>query len=232
MSYALWFSSWLSLGVTGLDLLSETLRLNKHLVMNHLKTLKDIGAIIQNSHIIYTSGKHGSAYVNKDAIYPHTRLTCDLCLEIAAHFEDQGVDVVVAPAIGAVILSQWIAFHLSEIEDREVLSVYAEKDGESFVIKRGYDKLLKDKNCLVVEDILNTGGSALKVVQKVRELGGNVIGVAALCNRGGVTEEDLDDVPELFSLTQIKLEAWDAKDCPLCAKNIPINTSVGKGKSL
>jgi len=27
------------------------------------------GAVITGSHFVYTSGKHGSAYVNKDAVY-------------------------------------------------------------------------------------------------------------------------------------------------------------------
>ncbi len=31
-----------------------------------------IGVVITDSHIVYTSGKHGAEYVNKDAIYPHT----------------------------------------------------------------------------------------------------------------------------------------------------------------
>jgi orotate phosphoribosyltransferase len=50
---------------------------------NVLKMLERVGAIITDSHIVYTSGKHGSAYVNKDAVYPHTLETSRLCREIA-----------------------------------------------------------------------------------------------------------------------------------------------------
>ncbi len=199
---------------------------------NALDKLNAIGAILTDTHVVYTSGKHGSAYVNKDAIYPHTFLTSALCEEIAAHFENSNVEVVVAPAIGAVILSQWIAHHLSEMTTREVLCVYAEKDaGDGFVIKRGYENLVKGRRCLVVEDVVNTGGSVLKVVRKVRELGGEVVGVGALCNRGDVKSADLDSVPELFSLVNVKLEAWDPASCPLCLKGVPLNTSVGKAKT-
>ncbi len=33
-----------------------------------LDILAKTGAVITNSHIVYTSGKHGTAYVNKDAV--------------------------------------------------------------------------------------------------------------------------------------------------------------------
>jgi orotate phosphoribosyltransferase len=203
-----------------------------------LNLLGKVGAVITDSHIVYTSGKHGTAYVNKDAVYPHTRETSRLCLEIAREFVDSDIQVVIAPAIGGVILSQWVAHHLSELTGsplpggRDVLGVYAEKsdDGGTFIIKRGYDKLIAGKNVLVVEDVLTTGGSAKKVVEAVRAIGGNVIGLGVLCNRGGITPQDVADVPELFALVNVKLDAYDEVDCPLCAKGIPINTDVGKGR--
>ncbi|NCC32437.1 MAG: phosphoribosyltransferase, partial [Chloroflexia bacterium] len=30
-----------------------------------LVTLADVGALITNDHLVYTSGRHGSSYVNK-----------------------------------------------------------------------------------------------------------------------------------------------------------------------
>ncbi|MFH1067408.1 MAG: phosphoribosyltransferase family protein [bacterium] len=197
-----------------------------------LKLLSSVGGVITDSHIVYTSGKHGSAYVNKDAIYPHTKETSELCRAIAEEFAQAQVDVVIAPAIGGVILSQWVAHHLSQICKREVLGVYAEKDekGEGFVIKRGYDKLISGKKVLVVEDVLTTGGSAKKVIEAARAIGGQIVALAVLCNRGGITPEELGGVPKLFSLVNVKLDAWDEKDCPLCAKGAPINTNVGKGR--
>lgn len=129
-----------------------------------LEMLASVGAVLVNSHFVYTSGKHGSAYVNKDAIYPYTKKVSGLCYDLAAPFciLEQMVDVVVVPAVGGINLLQWTAHHLSNMQDNEVLAVYAEKsaDGETFVLNRGYAELVKDKQVLVVEDVLNTGGSA------------------------------------------------------------------------
>lgn len=194
-----------------------------------LSILGKVGAIIVDSHIVYTSGKHGKAYINKDAVYPHTRDTSALCRAIAAHFADSGADMVIAPVIGGVILSQWVAHHLTEMTGREVLSAYAEKDGDSFVIKRGYDKLASGKKVLVVEDVLTTGGSARKVVEAVRALGADVVGLGVLCNRG-VSAADTGNPPRMFALLNLKQDAWDEGCCPMCAAGVPINTNVGKGR--
>mgnify|MGYP001570388706 FL=1 len=196
-----------------------------------LSMLREVNAIITESHIVYTSGKHGSAYVNKDAIYPYTNKVSELCREIAKFFVDEEVEAVVGPEKGAIILSQWVARHLSCITGREVLAVYAEKTEDGgFIIKRGYDKLIEHKRVLVVEDILTTGGSAKKVIEATRALGGNVVGLGVICNRGGIKPEDVGGVPELFALVNITLDAWDEAECPLCKNDFPINTDVGKGR--
>lgn len=151
---------------------------------------------------------------------------------MAEQFADDNVHVVIAPAIGGVILSQWTAHHLSEMNGREVLAVYAEKSasGDTFVIKRGYDKLIPGKNVLVVEDVLTTGGSAKQVIEATRVIGGNVVGLGVLCNRGAVTTQDVADVPKMTALVNVTLDAWDEASCPLCKQNVPVNTDVGKGR--
>ena len=83
---------------------------------------------------------------------------------------------------------------------------------------------------LVVDDILTTGGSVRKVVETTRSFGGNVVAVGVLCNRGGIKPEDVGGVPRLFALVNVKLDAWDEMDCPLCASGVPVNTDVGKGR--
>ncbi len=245
-----------------------------------LKDLEAVGAVITNSHMVYTSWKHGSAYVNKDDVYPHVVLTSQLCREIARAFRDDDIEVVVAPAVGGVVLTQWITAHLSEMTGRGVIAVYAEPEErlllkaekaelpfglictdakdrlpagastgmegsvalvltkgaklvakqKTFVFNRGYAARLLGKRTLVVEDVLNTGGSALEVVLAARKAGANVVAVGALCNRGGVTTAQLGDVPKLFALIDVKLDAWEPQDCPLCKAGVPINTTVGKGR--
>ncbi len=198
---------------------------------NILAILEEVGALIQNSHLVYTSGKHGSVYVNKDAIYPHTALASQVGLLFAEMNKDLDIDVVVAPAVGGIILSQWTAHHLSQIMGREILGIYSEKtEDNNQVLKRGYDKLVAGKNILILEDITNTGGSVIKLVNEVRRVGGNVVRVCVMVNRDPVNvKAELIGAP-FSSLGTVPAEAFEEADCPLCKANVPVNTSVGHGR--
>ncbi len=198
---------------------------------NVVDILKKVGAVIANDHFVYTSGKHGSVYVNKDAVYPHTAETSQIGELFAEKFKDIDVDVVAAPALGGIILSQWVAYHLSKLKGKEVLGVYTEKTHEKDqIFTRGYDKLVAGKNVLVIEDLTTTGGSVRKVVDSVKKIGGNVVGVGVMVNRDPehVTSEVVGG--PLMALGVLKAEAVDEADCQLCKTNVPVNTNVGHGK--
>ncbi len=193
--------------------------------------LKKVGAVLTDDHFVYTSGKHGSVYINKDAVYPHTKETSAIGKLIAGKFLHKRIEVVAAPALGGIILSQWTAHWLSKLTHTEVLGIYTEKDEKkNQVFTRGYDRLVKGKRVLVVEDLTTTGGSVRKVVDTVKAAGGTVVAVCVMVNRDpkNVTA-DVVGAP-FISLGVIKAEAFDAVKCPLCKKRIPVNTKVGHGK--
>jgi orotate phosphoribosyltransferase len=111
-----------------------------------LDVLERVGAF-RAGHFVFTSGRHGDKYINKDAIYPFTKETSLLCEAMAKLFLHAKADVVIGPAVGAAILSQWVASHLGALTGKEVAAVYADKDGEGgFVVRRGYDRI--DKSCV------------------------------------------------------------------------------------
>src|SRR3989344_1392548 len=195
-----------------------------------LDLLQKVGAF-RSGHFIFTSGRHSDSYVNKDALYPYTHDTSKLCKAMAERFAAKGIEVVIGPAIGAAILSQWVAYHLADMTGHEVYGAYADKDGQGgFILRRGYDALVKGKKVLVVEDLTTTGGSIKKVVETARSAGGDVVGAIAIVNRGGVGKSQVGDPKEFQSLVELHLESWDAPECELCKKGIPVNTDIGHGK--
>ncbi len=201
-----------------------------------MEALAGAGALIRDSHIVYTSGRHGTAYVNKDALYLHPLITEQLCGVMAGEYDADQVDVVAGPTVGGVILAQWVAWHLTRArtDGGEVLAVYAEEeiaDGvKRRVFRRGYDEQVRGKRVVVVEDIVTTGGSARQVLDAVRALGATPLGLSIICNRSGKPGEALFDVP-LHALATVALDSWAEDECPLCAQGVPVNTSVGKGKA-
>ncbi len=195
-----------------------------------MEILESVGAF-RAGHFVLTSGRHSDAYINKDALYPFTYETSRLCRGIAEKFVPGDIEAVVAPAVGAAILSQWVAYHLTGMYGKTVYGVYADKaEGGGFVIRRGYDRIISGKKVLVVEDLMTTGGSVKKVVDIARAAGAEVVGVAAICNRGDVTEQMVGGVPRLVSMVNVHLESWEEKECELCARDVPVNTDIGHGK--
>lgn len=193
---------------------------------------------VMEGHFVLKSGNHSSTYVNKDAVYTDPETVALLGMDLGQPFCDRRrmehglplIDVVVGPAIGGVILAHCTGKHIAFDRKGTLRTIFADKDGEGFVIKRGYDKFVSGKHVLVVEDILTTGGSVRGTVEAIRQVGGIIEGVAAICNRGQVTAESLG-VPMLHSLVEMNIETWAPEACVLCHKALPVNTDVGHGAS-
>ncbi len=199
-----------------------------------LEIFKRTGALL-DGHFVLTSGRHSGSYINKDAIYPHIREVARLTWEFAVRFASHqpAIQTVVGPAMGGIILATWTARHLEqtlgERDDISVAAVYAEKEDDRFIFRRGYDEFVRNRRVLIVEDILTTGGSVKKVAEAVRQAGGEIVAVAALCNRGKLAAEKLG-VPELYALLELDFQSYEEPDCPLCRNGVPVNTKVGKGR--
>lgn len=210
--------------------------------------LADIGAI-QDGHFalknrgpdddfreIEGCGDHSMTYVNKDKIYTKVRANRALGRQIALHFVDNLPQVVVGLAHGTIALASYVMDSLFDhgIGQKPPEAVYAEEEDGRKIFKRGFEALIPSKRILIVEDITTTGKSVQAVVEAVRLLHGEVIGVAVVCDRGGgnVTAKSLD-VPRLVSLVTLTgedVQKWPMEECPLCERNIPIDPTPGHGK--
>ena len=197
------------------------------------------GAIITGDHFVYAKKPdgwyHGYDYVNKDAVYPFVSDVKRLCQIIAIHFANKGIQTVVGPTVGGVILSQRITDCLIGIDGHSptnIFSVFADEVNGERVIKRGYGAYVKGKRCLIPEDIINSGKTVMQTSKAVLEAGGEVVAVAALCNRSGgkVTAGTLG-VPELASLLDLGMQMFKEDECPICKERgiESVRTDLGKG---
>jgi orotate phosphoribosyltransferase len=196
-----------------------------------LGILTEARAILDNDHFVYISGDHGSGWIDKDAIYPHTERIERLCRDMAKMARGWGAEVVCGPATGGLIVAEWTAHELG------LLSVFAEHDPAPqdgalrgrFTLRRGYDHVVSGKRVLVVDDIVNTGLSLRQTAQSVRGAGGQVVGAACLVSRGNVDAAGLG-VDRYLYLLEYKVPAWPASACPLCQAGVPINTCYAHGR--
>ena len=164
------------------------------------EALRESGALLEG-HFLLASGRHSAQYIEKFRLLEQPRLTSQLCAEIARRFQNDSIECVVGPVTGGIILAFEVARLLG------VRAVYAERaeDGVNFALRRGF-QLKNGEKCLVVEDIVTTGGSAQKVVELVRENGGEVVGVALLVDRSNGALQI--DAPRVESLLTMQVESW------------------------
>ena len=196
-----------------------------------ISIFKNVGAIVTDSHFVGTSGRHMPTYLNKDALAPHTTQASLVGKMFANKFKHKNIEVVVAPAVGGIFLSQWTTYHLSKASKRNVSSVFTEKTpNNDQIFKREYDKIVKNKRVLIVDDIATVGSSLKKLVPSVKKAGGTVIAACVMINRDPVAVNTKSIGVPFSSLGVLKIPSYEEKKCPLCKAGIPVNTSLGHGK--
>jgi orotate phosphoribosyltransferase len=199
--------------------------------------------LLRHDHFVLRSGAHSSDFVNIKGLYPHTGVTKAFCKALAIRIRRElgpsglaTVRGVLAPAMGGVILchdvAEWISL-TSENIDREVLALFAEKDGAgNLQFNRGYDEYISGGNFVVVEDVSTTGGSIVQVIDLAHRHGGEVLLSCSIWDRGGTGE--LAGVPHV-SLINRKLPIFTPEECAAtgpCSKGIPINRKHGRGREM
>lgn len=177
-----------------------------------LKIFKQTGALLEG-HFVYTSGRHGHQFLQAARVLQYPDHTEALCKALAENFRGMGIELVVGPATGGIILAYETARHLG------VRGVFTEKEGkDGMVLKRGFT-LKPGTRCLVVEDITTTGGSVRKAANHVRDRGAVVVGIGALIDRSA--GEARFDVP-FRTLAAVSMESWPPEECPLCKAGEPL----------
>ncbi len=181
--------------------------------MTSLADFESTGALLQG-HFRLSSGRHSERY-----------LQCALLLQWPDRAEAAGRDlaaaltpfapaVVVSPAIGGIIIGHEVARALG------VPFLFAERQEGAFTLRRGF-RLEPGAAVAIVEDVFTTGKSTREVIETVESLGGRVVAVASIVDRG--LPPDAFAVPSR-SLLSLQVPSWTAEECPLCARGVPQDT--------
>ena len=179
-----------------------------------LNVYKSTGALLEG-HFILSSGLHSRMYLQSALIFSNTSIAESLCKSLAQKLHGviniNDIDLVVSPAMGGVIVGYELSRHLKKP------NIFAERKEGKFSIRRGF-KINKGQRILVVEDIVTTGKSSLECFDCIRELGGEVIGEAALINRGG---DSVDLGVPLVTLAKLNIPNYNSLNLPQDLKKIP-----------
>jgi len=181
---------------------------------------KDSNALLEG-HFLLASGNHSSRYLQSAKVLEYPKKASLLTDALAKMIRENGieVDTVCAPALGGVVAGYELARSLG------VRSIFVEKKEGGMELRRGFEVSPGEK-IIICEDIITTGGSALKAAQAIEALGAKVVAFASLANRGfckrigGNTEAKSEcklpnDIP-LFALEDFTFEMYAPEECPMC----------------
>jgi orotate phosphoribosyltransferase len=171
--------------------------------------LERTGAMLEG-HFRLTSGLHSDVYVQKARVLERPDATLSLAREIASWYPR--IDVVVAPAVGAIALGFAVALQAG------ARAIFAEREDGRMRLRRGF-WIEPGERALVVEDVVTTGGSAREVFELVRETRAEPLGVAAMIDRSTGPLEF-----PLRAVLRVEAPSWDAMSCPLCRRGVPVDS--------
>jgi orotate phosphoribosyltransferase len=176
------------------------------------RLLRDAGALL-DGHFRLTSGNHSATYAEKFRLLEQPSQTEALCRMIADWAKPLEPGLVAGPTTGGIIISYEVARLLG------VRGIFAESaNGGGRAFGRGFT-ISPGERALIVDDVLTTGGSVRDVIDAVKQSGGEVAGVAVLLDR--TAGQARFDVP-FFACLTLDLETYQPGDCPLCAKDVPL----------
>lgn len=162
-------------------------------------------------HFILSSGLHSDRYIQCALVLQFPKVAEQLGAALASKLGHLDAAVVVAPALGGVLVAHEVARALG------VRALFTERQDGVMKLRRGF-QLKEGEPALVVEDVITTGGSTRETMQCVEEAGGRVVGVGALIDRSGGA---VSLGSPKAALATLSVHNYNPAECPLCKSGIP-----------
>jgi orotate phosphoribosyltransferase len=179
-----------------------------------LSIFRETGALLEG-HFLLTSGLHSNQYFQCAKVLQYPRYCELLCAEIAAGFRERHIDVVIAPALGGIVVGQEVGRQLG------VRTIFAERKDAAMQLRRGFS-IDAEERVLVCEDVVTTGGSVREVIDIVRGAGGIVAGVGSIVDRsGGTVRFEVAEGGTQQAVMTLQAVTYQPASCPLCAAGTP-----------
>ncbi|MBI4011725.1 MAG: orotate phosphoribosyltransferase [Candidatus Rokubacteria bacterium] len=169
------------------------------------------GALLRG-HFRLSSGLHSGVYLQSALILQYPEEARRLGADLADRLRHLAPQTVVAPALGGILVAHEVARALG------VRGLFTEREEGRMTLRRGF-ALGERERCLVVEDVVTTGGSTREVIACVEAAGARVVGVGALVDRSG-GQAHFDQPFE--ALLRLSVPAYQPGDCPMCREGRPV----------
>lgn len=175
-----------------------------------IDTLKEVGALLEG-HFLLSSGKHSNRYCQCAKLLQYPDKAAKVLKVVADKLKDVDFDIIVGPAMGGVVVSYELARQTGKP------GIFAERQDGNMTIRRGFE-IKKGQKAIISEDVITTGKSFLEVVDIIKSLGGEVVGITCIVDRRAEGVEV--DYP-LYSAVKLDIKSYEKEECPMCKEGTP-----------
>ena len=176
-----------------------------------LDLFRQSGALLEG-HFRLSSGLHSDRYLQSALVLQYPEFAEQLGRAIAERTAHLQATAVLSPALGGIVIGQEVGRAL------HIRALFAERQDGALTLRRGFTLGPSDR-VLVVEDVITTGGSTVETIAVAQSAGANVLGAAAIIDRGSGGARL--DVP-FQALVTMEVPAHRPESCPLCEKGLPV----------
>ncbi|MBN2720589.1 MAG: orotate phosphoribosyltransferase [Proteobacteria bacterium] len=187
---------------------------------DYLTLFRENGALLEG-HFGLTSGRHSPVYLQCALVLQYPAIARDLGSDLGRRVREilclsgkEGIDLVVSPAVGGIVIGQEVAASLG------ARAIFSERVDGKMLFRRGF-AIKPGEKVLAVEDVVTTGGSVRETADAAWAAGGHVMGTASIVHRYIDRPVNPTDLPHA-SLLQIHAPSFLPEDCPLCREGIPV----------
>ena len=128
------------------------------------------------------------------------------------HLVKEQVDLIIAPAMGGLVIGQEVARQLG------ARFIFLEKVNDMLALRRNFE-ISCDDRVLLVEDVVTRGGRVKEALKIVRDLGGIPVAVTVIVDRSGSAP---DFGTPFHSLAALTFPTFTAEELPPELAEIPI----------
>lgn len=169
------------------------------------------GALL-NGHFRLSSGLHSNQYFQCATLFEMPETAREIVSAMAPIIAEWKPDVIVSPALGAILLGYEISRALG------VRNIFAERPEGRFELRRGF-YLREGERVVLAENVVTTGGSVLETAEMVKGQGGVIAGYAVIVDRSNGIFSPQEPVVAYAKLNAV---TYPPESCPLCADGVPV----------